>query len=203
MGILPVIKQLARRVPSALLAGGIAFGLGAAHAAEPAGGGGLPQLNPETFPTQLFWGAVAFVTLYILMSKVALPRVAAVIEERGERIGEDLDKAAQLNAEAEAAHAQYEKALADARTDAVMLLREMEAGLAQANAEAQAAVAAEIAAQGEAAESRIAAAKQAALQDLRTVAIEVAESVTARLTGDAADHGRIETAVDSAMQERR
>jgi F-type H+-transporting ATPase subunit b len=184
MGILPVIKQLARRVPSALLAGGIAFGLGAAHAAEPAGGGGLPQLNPETFPTQLFWGAVAF-------------------EVRGERIGEDLDKAAQLNAEAEAAHAQYEKALADARTDAVMLLREMEAGLAQANAEAQAAVAAEIAAQGEAAESRIAAAKQAALQDLRTVAIEVAESVTARLTGDAADHGRIETAVDSAMQERR
>ena len=151
-----MIKQLARRVPSALAAGGIAFGLSAAHAAEEHGGGGLPQLNPETFPTQLFWGAVAFIALYLLMSRVALPRVAAVIDERGERIGEDLDKAAQLNAEAETAHAQYEKALADARTDAVAMLREMEDGLAKANAEAQAAVAAEISAQGEAAESRIA-----------------------------------------------
>lgn len=202
MGILPVIKQLARRMPSALAAGGIAFGLSVAHAAEPAGGGGLPQLNPATFPTQLFWGAVAFVTLYLLMSRVALPRVAAVIEERGERIGEDLDKAAQLNAEAETAQAQYEKALADARTDAQAMLRDMEASLAQANADAQASVAAEIAAQADAAETRIAAAKQTALQDLRTVAIEVAQSVTGRLTGGEADRSRIETAVDSAMQER-
>src|SRR3546814_13218617 len=59
-------------------------------------------------------------------------------------IGEDLDKAAQFNSEAEEARAQYEKALSDARTDAQAILREVEAGLAQAGADAQAAVAGEI-----------------------------------------------------------
>lgn len=203
MGTLPVIKQLPRLMPAALSAGGIVLGFASVvQAAEPQQGGGLPQLNPATFPTQLFWGALAFIALYLLMSRVALPRVAAVIEERGERIGEDLDKAAQLNAEAESAQTQYQGALAEARNDAQALLREMEAGLAQANAEAQTAVAAEIAAQSQDAERRIAAARDTALADLRSVAVEVAQSVTARLTGSEADAARVESAVDSAMQER-
>src|SRR3546814_14500739 len=118
MGTLPVLNQLLRFAPVALAAGGAAFGFDGALAAEPDGeAGGLPQLDPATFATQLFWGAVAFVALYLLMSRVALPRVAAVIEERGGRIGEDLDKAAQFNREAEEARAQYAKATADPRTD--------------------------------------------------------------------------------------
>ncbi|MFN4088336.1 MAG: F0F1 ATP synthase subunit B' [Alphaproteobacteria bacterium] len=197
-----MINQLLRLAPAALAAGGVALGLGVAQAAEPGEPGGLPQLDPTTFPPQLFWGAVAFFTLYMLMSRVALPRVASVIEERGARIGEDLNKAAQLNAEAEAARGQYEKALADARHDAQAMLREMEAKLAQTTAEAQAGLAAEVAAQSQAAESRIAAAKHDALDNLRAVAVEVAQSVSARLTGSEPDVGRVEAAVDSAMRER-
>src|SRR3546814_16055208 len=98
-------------------------------------------------------------------------------------IGEDLDKAAQFNSEAEEARAQYEKALSDARTDAQAILREVEAGLAQAGADAQAAVAGEIDAQGRAAAERIASAKQAALGDPRKVAAGGAQSVTSRMTG--------------------
>src|SRR3546814_5843181 len=108
-------------------------------------------------------------------------------------IGEDLDKAAQFNSEAEEARAQYEKALSGARTDAQAILREVEAGLAQAGAAAQAAVAGEIDAQGRAAEERIASAKQAALGDLRTVAVEVAQSVASRITGREADAERNRT----------
>src|SRR3546814_12104495 len=115
-------------------------------------------------------------------------------------IGEDLDKAAQFNSEAEEARAQYEKALSDARTDAQAILREVEAGLAQAGADAQAAVAGEIDAQGRAAEERIASAKQAALGDLRTVAVEVAQSVASRLTGREAGAARTRTAVGAALQ---
>ena len=202
MGTSPVLNQLLRSAPAVFAAGTAVLGLGAAHAAEPGESGGLPQLDPTTFPTQLFWGAVAFIALYMLMSRVALPRVAAVIEERGDRIGEDLDKAAQLNAEADAARAQYEKALADARADAVAMLREMEAGLAQTGADAQAALASEIAAQSKDAEVRIATAKQAALDNLRGVAVEVAQSVASRLAGAEIDAGRAQAAVDSVMQER-
>ncbi len=199
-----VLNQILRFAPAALAAGGVALGFDGAFAVEPNGeAGGLPQLNPATFPTQLFWGAVAFITLYWLMSRKALPRVGAVLEERAERIGEDLDKAAQFRSEADAAQAEYEKALAQSRAEAQAILREMEASLAQANANAQAALAAEVTEQGRAAEQRITAAKEAALGNLRVIALDVAEAVASRLTGHAAAQGRVENAVDAAIQERR
>jgi len=94
---------------------------------------GLPQLNPASYASQIFWLIVTFGLLLWLMSKVALPRVAEVLEARQEKISNDLEKAGSLKAEAEAVMQAYEKALTDARGNAQ---RELAKTVAAADAEA-------------------------------------------------------------------
>ncbi|NDC60010.1 MAG: F0F1 ATP synthase subunit B', partial [Alphaproteobacteria bacterium] len=88
------------------------------YAAEAAAAPGLPQLDPSYFPSQVFWLAVFFVLLYFLLSQALLPKLAGVIETRANTIRSNVDAAAAANAEAQAALAAYEKALATARADA-------------------------------------------------------------------------------------
>ena len=55
----------------------------------------MPQLDvPRPFAPQLFWLAIWFVVLYVLMSKVGLPRIALAIEARRQRREDDLARAA-------------------------------------------------------------------------------------------------------------
>ena len=75
----------------------------------------MPQLDISTFPPQLFWLAVTFIVLYLLMSRLGLPRVTAIIEARRKRLDDDLSRAAEVRAEAEATVAAYQRTLAEAR----------------------------------------------------------------------------------------
>ncbi|MBN2752193.1 MAG: F0F1 ATP synthase subunit B', partial [Rhodospirillaceae bacterium] len=93
----------------------------------------MPQFDPTSFPSQLFWLATTFIALYVLMSKVALPRIGDILEERQKRISDDLDMAERLKTETEAAIAVYEKALSDARVTAqAEISRVMAANAAEA-----------------------------------------------------------------------
>ena len=71
----------------------------AAAEAAHQGGGGLPQLNVTTFSPQLFWLVVTFATLYFVLSKVLLPRIGEVIEERADRITRDIEAAQRLKSD--------------------------------------------------------------------------------------------------------
>ena len=84
----------------------------------------MPQLDVSSFPTQVVWLVISFVALYVLMATVGLPRIGAIIEARRSRIDGDLDKAAKMKAEAEAVISAYERALAEARAEAQLLLKE-------------------------------------------------------------------------------
>ena len=149
------------------------FPAAALAAAEGEASGGLPQLDVSTYPSQLFWLAVTFVVLYVLMSKVALPKIADVLEERQERIESDLGKAEQLKTEAEAVRADYEKAVAEARASAHALSKDASDAVAAKAAEAETEAAKKSAEQMKRAEARIANAKRAALEGVRTVAKDV------------------------------
>ena len=162
----------------------------------------MPQLDFATFPSQLFWLLVTFAVLYGLMKWLALPRIGAAIDARRNRIDTDLGQAEQLRSEAETVLAAYQKGLADARAQAQATLR---AAVEQASAEAaerQRKFAAELAAEAEAAEQQIAAAKERALADIRGVAVEVAGSVGEKLVGAAPDAAALAAAVDRALKER-
>lgn len=165
------------------------------------GGGGLPQLNPDYFTPQLVWLAITFGALYILMSRVALPRVAEVLEERQERIADDLDRAETLRREADKVTAAYEKALADARTQAQQVIAQTVADVNAANSARLAEISAEIAARTKAAEERIAAARQAAIANVRDVAAELAQQMAAKVAGVEVDKRTAESAIAAVTGE--
>ena len=145
----------------------------------------MPQLDVETFPPQLFWLAVTFIVLYVLMTKIGLPRMTAAIEARRQRREEDLARAAQLKAEAEAANAAFQRTMAEARAEAQAVLKETTDRLAAEAAERQRALAAALAQQIDAAERRIAATKEQALSEVRGIAVDVGRAVVEKLTGAA------------------
>lgn len=162
----------------------------------------MPQLDLATFPPQLIWLAITFLLLYAVMATVGLPRVKSVLAARRARIEGDLEKAAQMKSEAEAVIAAYEKALAEARMQAQITLRETSEALNAQSAERQRKVIEELSRETAAAERRIAEAKSQALGSLRDIAIEATREAAQKLTGAAIDSSRAASAVDSAMRER-
>src|ERR1041385_5689508 len=87
-------------------------------------GKGFPPFDPTTFASQVLWLAITFVALYLLMSRIALPRVATILENRQSRITGDLADAQRLKDQSDAAIAAHEKALAEARSRAQALANE-------------------------------------------------------------------------------
>ena len=83
----------------------------------------MPQLDPNVFSPQLVWLAISFAILYFLMAKVALPRVGRVLEERQERIEDNLETAEELKKQADTQAEAHEKALSGAREQALSAIQ--------------------------------------------------------------------------------
>jgi F-type H+-transporting ATPase subunit b len=171
-------------------------------AAEGHSSGGMPQLNPANFTPQLFWLGVTFIALYLLMSKLALPRVESVLDARAERIANDLDRAAALKAEAEAAMQAYEKAQVESRAKAADLVRQAETEVAKATAARQAQLGRELGERLKSAEQRIAAAKAAAMGNLAQVSSDVARAAVERLIGESVSPADVERVTAALARER-
>jgi F-type H+-transporting ATPase subunit b len=159
----------------------------------------MPQFDATTFPSQLIWLAITFVLLYLVLSRVALPRIASVLEERQKRIGGDLEKAEELKAEAEQVLAEHEAAMAETRAGAQDLIRAAKEEMAAESARRSDELAARIAATAAEAEGRIDAARKAALANIRDIAVEVAQDAAKRLIDSDIDRGEAEAAVDAAQ----
>src|SRR5215831_9480125 len=162
----------------------------------------MPQLEVSTFIPQLFWLAVTFGLLFVLMAKIGLPRVCGVIEARRRRVDDDLARAAQLKSEAEAILAAYQETLAKARAEAQAAVKDTTDRLAAEAAERQRQLTESLARRTAEAERQIAAAKQRALSEMPQIAIEVARAVTEKVMGSAADPANLAAAVDRAIAER-
>jgi F-type H+-transporting ATPase subunit b len=175
---------------------------GTAATQEQEKSGGMPQLEFGDFAPQLIWLAISFVLLLILMSKVAMPRVASAIEQRETRIKGDLDRAERVKVEADTALAAYQKTIADARAKAQSELRQTQAEIAAETAKREAAFGQQLAQRTKAAEDGIAQAKTRALTDLRGVGAEVTGGVLATVAGLKPPAAQIQAAVDAAMTER-
>jgi F-type H+-transporting ATPase subunit b len=159
----------------------------------------MPQLDISTFPSQLFWLAVTFVVLYILMSRIGLPRLTAAIEARQQQREGDLARATRLKSEAEAANVAFQRTMADARAQAQAAIKETTDQLAAEAAERQRTLAAALAQQIDDAERRIAETKQQALAEVRGIAVDVGRSVVEKLTGSEPDQGHLTAAVDHVL----
>lgn len=159
----------------------------------------MPQLDVSTFTPQLFWLVVWFVVLYVLMAKLGLPRIAVAIEARRQRREDDLTRAAEVKAAAEAANAAFQQTMAQARAEAQGLIKEAAERFAVKAAQRQRELAAVLAEQIATAEQGIAATKEQALAEVRGIAIDVGRAVVEKLTGSAPNAARLAAAVDSSL----
>ena len=147
------------------------------------GHGGFPPMDAHSFPSQIFWLVIFFALLYLLMSRLALPRMAAVLDKRHKAIESDLSKASALNHETEAAIQHYEKSLADARANAQGIATETRTKIASEIEAERSALEKTLSAKLAEADARISATKAKAMQDVHEVAAETAAEIVSELTG--------------------
>jgi len=171
---------------------------GAAQAAESAPG--MPQLDFSTFPNQIFWLVVTLIVLYLVLSRVALPRIATVLSERHGAIQRDLDKAEEMKRSAIEAENTYKQALADARVKANDIVNEAKAEIQKDLDKAIAKADLEIAAKAAESEKAISAIKDSAVQSVEEVANITANNIVDAILPEAADTKKIKVAVATRLK---
>jgi F-type H+-transporting ATPase subunit b len=173
-----------------------------AHTEAPGGGhkGPFPPFQFETFASQLLWFAICFVLLYLLMSKVALPRVGGILAARRDRVEGDLQTAKRLHESADAELAAYEKALAEARGRAQAIANETRDKLNAEADQTRKRLEGELNVKLADAEKTIAATKQAALANVRGIAVEATAAIVERLIGTRPATSATEAAVDAVLK---
>ncbi|MDP6604429.1 MAG: F0F1 ATP synthase subunit B' [Rhodospirillales bacterium] len=163
---------------------------------------GLPQLDATKFAPQVIWLFLSFAIFYLLMARLALPRINRVLEERQRRIDDGLAKAESLRDEAARVLEAYEAAIDEARTEARTIVRTAAAEFAETSAKRQGELAERLGAEIAQGEQRIAEAKERALANIRDAAIEIARAASEKLVGEAADETVLGGAVDHALKDR-
>jgi F-type H+-transporting ATPase subunit b len=165
---------------------------------------GMPQLDFSTPLTisQVVWGAIIFIVLYVMLSKTGLPLVASVLEERAGKIAKDLDEARAAKARADAGMTEAEQATAKARAESQAAINAALEEAKKAAAVQAEALNARLEKQLQDAEAQIAQARASAMSALRQVATETAATVVTRLTGTAPDAARLDGAIGSALATR-
>lgn len=168
-------------------------------AAEVASGAGMPQLDFSTFANQIFWLIVTLVAIYLVLTKTALPRIAAVLAERSGTITNDIAAAEELKLKAHEAEAAYQKALNDARAEAQKIAMETRDAI-QADVDAASAKAnAEIAARAAEGEKKIAEIRDNAMASVGEVAKDTAAALVAAL-GGGSDDAKVFKAVEARLK---
>ncbi len=159
------------------------------HAPAGEHGGKFPPFNSTYFAAQLVWLAITFGVLYLLMSRIALPRIGSILEARRARISDDLAQSDQFGAKSQAVLAAHEQALSDARGRAQMLENEARQSASAAAEARRKELDASLNTRIAEAEKSIAASRASAMSNVRAMAGEAAGAIVERLTGlRAADH---------------
>jgi len=171
-----------------------------AHTEQPAGHGKFPPFQSEHFPSQLVWLAISFVLLYVLMARVALPRIGAIFAERSRLIGDDLAAANRLKEQSNAAHAAYEKALADARSRAQGIAGATREQQARETEEMHKRLEAQLHERLNAAERSISQTQAAAMGNVQSIAADLAAAIVERLIGKAPAADEVAAAIAASRK---
>ena len=173
---------------------------GAHTEAEGGHGGGFPPFESSTFASQLVSLLIAFVALYVIVSKIALPRVSSVIDARQNAIEGDLAAAQKLKDESDAALKAYESDLAAARSRAQAIGNETREKLSAASEAERKTLEDQLSAKLAQAEKTIAATRETAMSNVRGIAADAASAIVQRLTGMLPDGSAVNSAVDASLK---
>jgi F-type H+-transporting ATPase subunit b len=165
------------------------------HAKEP-----FPPFNGETFASQLVWLAITFVALYLIVSKLALPRVGGIIEARQKAIADDLARAQGFKDASDKELATYEEELAAARARAQAIGSDTRDKLAAQAESERKVLEGKLNVRLADAEKTIDATRRTAMGNVRSIAGDAASAIVQRLIGATPDGKSVEAAVDQALK---
>lgn len=171
-----------------------------AHTEADGGGHSFPPFESSTFASQLVSLAIAFVALYLIASKFALPRVGSVLDARQGAIDGDLAEAQKLKDQSDSALKAYESELASARSRAHAISAENREKLNAASDVERKALEDKLAAKLTESEKTIASTRQAAMSNVRGIAADAAVAIVQRLTGVQPDAQSVNSAVDASLK---
>jgi F-type H+-transporting ATPase subunit b len=171
-----------------------------AHTEADGGHKEFPPFQKDTFASQLVSLVIAFVALYLIVSKIALPRVGGVLDKRQNTIDGDLAEAQRLKDESNNALKAYESELAAARSRAQAIGAETREKLNAASEAERKTLEDRLATQLADAEKTIASTREAAMSNVRGIATEAAAAIVQRLTGIAPDGTSLGQAVDASLK---
>jgi F-type H+-transporting ATPase subunit b len=160
----------------------------------------FPPFQKDTFASQLVSLLVAFVALYLIVSRIALPRVGSLLDERQNKIEGDLAAAQRLRDESDAALKAYESELASARSRAQAIGAETREKLNAASEAERKTLEERLSVKLAEAEKTIAATREAAMSNVRSIASDAAIAIVQRLTGVAPDRRSVNKAVDATLK---
>jgi len=167
-------------------------------ASEAPHGAGFPPFKTETFPSQIFWLAITFAVLLLVMWRIVSPRIGGVIGERKGKVAGDLATAHAHRRDAEATLSAYHATLAQARANAQKLAEERRTLVSDEAEKARAAADSEAKQNMAQAEARIALSRQEAAQHVTIAAQDAAAAIVARLIGDTVSPQEAEAAVKAS-----
>jgi F-type H+-transporting ATPase subunit b len=163
-------------------------------------GGAFPPFDSSTFASQLVSLLIAFVALYLIVSRIALPRVGSVLDARAKAIEGDLAKAQELKDASDAALKAYESELAAARAGAQAISAETREKLNAASEAERKTLEERLTVKLAEAEKTIASTREAAMRNVRGIAADAAAAIVQRLTGLLPDGKSVESAVDASLK---
>jgi F-type H+-transporting ATPase subunit b len=171
-----------------------------AHTEHPDGKIQFPPFNKETFASQLFWLAVFFIALYVIIARLAIPRIGGIVQARRDHVEGDIAAANRLKDQSDAALQAYEKSLADAHSRAQQMAGETRDKLNAEAEERRKRLEGELNAKLAEAEKTIAATKSAAMANVRVIAVDTAAAIVQRLIGAAPAGAAVEAAVADVLK---
>jgi F-type H+-transporting ATPase subunit b len=160
----------------------------------------FPPFNAATFPSQILWLVITFGLFYLFLKRVVMPRVGAIIDVRNDRISQDLDHAARLKGEADAAVAAYEQELAEAKSRANAIGQQASDAAKTETESTRKKLEAELEKKLGEAEASIASIKARAMKEVGTIAEDTTSAIVEALVGGKTDKADIAAAVKSASQ---
>lgn len=170
----------------------------AADAATGAEKAAFPPFDPWHFPSQIFWLVLLFGSLYLVLSRIILPRIGSTLERRESSIASDLDEAARLNDEAQDAQKAVEVSIAKAHGKARETADKARTKIDKEIATETAKVDAEVDKKLAEAETRISALRADAMKNVEAIASDAAESVLGKF-GSKAGKADVSAAVKTAL----
>ena len=158
--------------------------------------GGMPQLNPEFWVSQIFWLILIFSSLYIIMWKIFLPKISDSIENRKSRIIGDLNETQKLKENAEKKLREYNKIIEDTKKEAKKIIEDNKKKLENDIKSKKQKFNEEIEKELISVEKEIKSLKKLSISSINKIAAEVSSEVIKQLVGTSVNMSNVSAIVE-------